>query len=388
MKVKDVKSIPLRVPATGALSGYLPYRDTLAKLVRKSWVSCFVQVETDEGEVGLGECLAREVPEATATIVEKLLKPVIVGRDPQDIDVLWELMYATMRTRGHNRGYFVEALSGVDIALWDLLGKLSGNPVYRLLGGAYDSDRVKAYASSVLYGTPKEMAAECSRLVDEGHDQIKVKIGMGIEKDAHAIKAIRDAIGYDVDIMCDANSAYSVKDAIRVGRNLERFECFWFEEPVPPDMVDGYVEISRALDIPIAGGESHFLRYDFRDLITKNCIDVAMPDVGRVGGISECRKIATLCATFGKKYSPHVGLSGAGIRAASLHLAATIPREVFLTYEYYQIRGQPNPLSNDVMKKPVELFEDGYVKMPGGNGLGIELDERVARKYDIRRGRA
>ncbi len=383
MKITNVKAIPLRVPVKGELSGYLPYRETLGELVRNAWVSCFVKVKTDEGVYGIGESLAREVPEATAAIIEKLLKPVIMGRDPRDVEVLWELMYNTLRTRGHSRGYFVEALSGVDIALWDLMGKAERKPVYKLLGGAYDT-KVKTYASSVLYGKPKEVAAECLRLVEEGHDQIKVKVGMGEGKDVANFKAIRDAIGYDVDIMLDANSAYSPYEAIRVGRKFERYECFWFEEPVPPDDIDGYVEVARALDVPIAGGESHCLRYDFRDMLARNAIDVAMPDVGRAGGITECKKIATLASTFDKKYSPHVGMSGAGIRSASLHLAASMPRNVFLTYEYYRVKGRPNPLSNDVMKKPVERFQDGHIMVPDGAGLGIELDERVAKKFIVR----
>src|SRR5437879_6304791 len=161
--------MPLRVPQTGDLSGYLPYRESLGQIVRKAWVSCFVKVITDEeGVYGTGESLAREVPEATAAIIERLLRPVIVGRDPREIEVLWELMYGTLRTRGHNRGYFVEALSGVDIALWDLMGKAEQKPVYELLGGAYDT-KLKAYASSVLFGKPKEMASECLKLVEEGH---------------------------------------------------------------------------------------------------------------------------------------------------------------------------------------------------------------------------
>ena len=385
MKVVRVRAIPLRVEASGDLSGYLPYPEKLAKLVRKAWVSCFVQIEADDGTVGLGESLAREVPEATAAIIEKLLAPVIIGRDPFDVDVLWELMYATMRTRGHNRGYFVEALSGVDIALWDLIGKASGRPVYTLLGGGHAPDRVKAYASSVLFGTSKEIASECSRLVEEGHDQIKIKVGMGDERDAANVKAAREAVGHDVDLMVDANSGYSPRQAIRMGRKFEMYDCAWFEEPVPPDNLDGYVEVAKALDIPIAGGESHFLRYDFRDMISKGAIDIAMPDVGRAGGISECRRIATLCSTFDKKYTPHVGLSGGGVRAASLHLAAAIPRGTFLNYEYYHIRGRPNPLSNDVMKRPVEEFSGGYVRVPKGSGLGIELDEKAIVKYTLPR---
>lgn len=373
----------MRVEASGDLSGYLPHREKLGRLVRRAWVSCFVQVEAEDGTIGLGESLTREVPEATAAIIEKLLKPVIVGNDPFDVDVLWELMYGTMRTRGHNRGYFVEALSGVDIALWDLMGKCSGKPVYTLLGGNHAGDRVKAYASSVLFGKPAEVAAECLRLVEEGHDQIKMKVGMGEEEDTANVKAARDAVGYGVQIMVDANSGYSPRQAIRMGRKFERYECTWFEEPVPPDDIEGYVEVARALDIPIAGGESHYLRYDFREMISSGAIDIAMPDVGRAGGISECRKISNLCTTFDKQYTPHVGLSGGGVRAASLHLAAATPRETFLNYEYYHIRGQPNPLSNEVMKRPVEVFRDGYVEVSKGPGLGIELNEKKANKYAL-----
>jgi D-arabinonate dehydratase/D-galactarolactone cycloisomerase len=325
----------------------------------------------------------REVPEATAAIIEKLLRPLLVGKDPFDVDVLWEMMYATLRTRGHNRGYLVEAISGIDIALWDLIGKAAGMPVHKLLGGAYDQ-KVKAYASSVLFGKPRNIAEEVERLVEEGHDQVKIKVGNDEDNDVASLKAVRDAVGYDIDIMVDANSAYSTYEAIRMGRKFERYECLWFEEPVPPDDIGGYIETARALDIPIAAGESHFLRYDFRELFVRNAVDIAMPDVGRAGGISESRKIATLAATFGKKFTTHVGLSGAGVRAASLQLAAVVPREVFLTYEYYEIRGRPNPLANDILIKPVERFKDGFVDLPNGPGLDIELNKKFIERYLVR----
>jgi L-alanine-DL-glutamate epimerase-like enolase superfamily enzyme len=208
-----------------------------------------------------------------------------------------------------------------------------------------------------------------------------MKVGMGEGKDEANIKAVRDAIGYNIDLMVDANSAYSPYQAIRLGRKLERYECLWFEEPVAPDNIDGYVEVARALDIPIAAGETHFLRYDFRDLMARNAVDIVMPDVGRAGGISECKKIAVMAAAFGKKYTPHVGLSGAGVKAASIHLSATIPGEVFLGYEYFQIRGRPNPLANDVIEHPIETFQKGYVDLPTSPGLGIELKESSLRKF-------
>jgi D-arabinonate dehydratase/D-galactarolactone cycloisomerase len=383
LKIVDVRAIPVTVPQKGELSGYLPHQEDLRPLIRKAWTSCFVEIETDDGLTGTGESVVREVPRATALIIEELLKPVIMGKDPADIDVLWELMYATLRTRGHSRGYFIEALSGVDIALWDLLGRAQGKPVYKLLGGAWDL-KVKAYASSILFGKPDEMAREALKLVEAGHDQIKMKVGMGERKDEENVRAVRETVGYDVGLMVDANSAYNAPQAIRLGRKFERYECLWFEEPVPPDDINGYIEVARALDIPIAGGESHFLRYDFRELIARNAIDIVMPDVGRAGGISECRKIASIASIFGKQYTPHVGLSGAGVRAASLHLSASIPRETFLSYEYYHIPGRPNPLANEITKRPIEVFKDGYVDVPSTPGLGIELKHSVVKGYRVK----
>ena len=382
MKIKEVTAVPVRAPQTGPVSGHLPYGKELSKFIRTGYTSCFVKIESDDGVVGVGESLVREVPEATAAIIEKLLRPILLGNSIYDIDVLWERMYATMRTRGHTRGYLLEAISGVDLALWDLLGKQLDLPVHKLIGGA-QSRELKAYASSILFGKPKAIAREATKLVDEGHRQIKLKVGMTESEDVANVKAVRDAVGYEVDLMVDANSAFSASEAVRRGRKFERYECFWFEEPVPPDNMDGYIEVSRKLDIPIAGGESYFSRYDFRDLIARDAVDIVMPDIGRAGGISECRKIASMASAFGKLYTPHIGLSGAGVRAATLQFACTLPRELFLTYEYYRIPNRPNPLATDVVKRPIEVFRGGYVEVPQRPGLGIELDEEALKRYAV-----
>lgn len=241
--------------------------------------------------------------------------------------------------------------------------------------------RVKSYASSMLFGTPDEVSKEALQLVTEGHDQIKLKVGMDEDDDVRNVKAIREAIGFDVDLMVDANSAYSAARAIRVGREFEKYECFWFEEPVPPDDVNGYAEVAKALDIPIAAGESHFSRYDFRDLILQNAVDIVMPDIGRVGGVSEAKKISVLASTFGKGLSPHVGLCGAGVRAAAIHFAATLPKEISMPYEYYQIRNRPNPLAIEIVEEQVERFDHGYVSVSSKPGLGINLDENVLASF-------
>jgi len=380
MEIVDVLAYPVYAEAKTPISGYLPYEEELGKKVRRGYSACFVKVVTDEGAYGFGESLVREVPQATAQIVEKLLKRIIVGKNPLDVEVLWEEMFSALKTRGHLKGYFIEALSGVDIALWDLKGKLLNQPVYNLLGGRFQG-KLKAYASSIVFGKPEVMAKRAKEWVNEGHDQIKVKVGMGIERDEINLKAIRDEVGYDVEIMADANSAYNFSKALKLGRILESLQISWFEEPVPPYDLEGYKQLKRKIDVPICAGESHFTRYDFKDLIINECIDIVQPDVARAGGISECIKIANLARTFSTPYTPHIGLSGAGCRAASIHLSASLPKETFLTYEIYDIKESPNPLAEDICDSPIEIFSNGYIKVSDRVGLGLEINEEKLKSY-------
>ncbi len=387
MKITNIEAYPLRTPRpeTGKATpdSFLPYWTHLAKAgIRSYYVTCFVKVITDEGLEGIGECTVREAPEAHAEIIERLLKPIVIGNDPFDRQVLWERMLATLRTRGHSEGFFLEAISGIDLALWDLTGKKLGLAVHKLLGGAHE-DRVKAYASSIFFGKPEDVADEARRLAEQGHDQMKLKIGMssaglGRGADIANVKAIRDAVGYDVDLMVDANSAFSARTAIYMGRKLEHYEAYWFEEPVPPDDLDGYIQVSHALDIPVSGSESLFGRYNFRDLIVKHAVDIVQPDIGRCGGISECQKIAAMAEAYDISFTPHIGFSGGGVRAATLQFVSTLPREIFLTYEYMY---RPSVIGNEVLKEPLERFHKGYLELPTKPGLGIELNEQVLAVY-------
>ncbi len=380
MKIVDVLAYPVYAEAKTPISGYLPYEEEIGEKIRKGYSACFVKVSTDEADYGFGESLVREAPQATAQVVENLLKRIIVGKNPLDVEVLWEEMFSTLKTRGHLKGYFIEALSGVDIALWDLKGKLLNQPVYNLLGGRFQS-KLKAYASSIVFGKPEVMAKRAREWVNEGHDQIKVKVGMDVERDAMNLRAIRNEVGYDVEIMVDANSAYNFSKALKLGKILESLQISWFEEPVPPYDLEGYKQLKRKIDVPICAGESHFTRYDFRDLIINECIDIAQPDVARAGGISECMKIANLARTFNIPYTPHIGLSGAGCRSASIHLSASLPKEAFLTYEIYDIKESPNPLASDICFSPVEIFSNGYVEVNDKAGLGLEINEEKLKSY-------
>jgi L-alanine-DL-glutamate epimerase-like enolase superfamily enzyme len=376
MKITKVDTFPLVAYRKENISGHLPYEKHLKGIARTGYYATFVKITTDEGHVGWGESICREVPQATAAIVEKLFAKILVGQDPLDNEVLWERMFHTLRSRGHSEGFFVEAISGVDCALWDIAGKHYNVPVHKLIGGAHE-DKVKAYASSILFGKPEDVAKEASKLSAQGHDQIKIKVGRG-EDDVKSVKLIRDRLGYDIDIMVDANSAYNIATAIKWGRKFEKYECMWLEEPVPPDDIQNYVKITKALDIPICGSEGLFGRYNHRDLLVSGAVDIIQPDIARVGGISEIKKIIAMTSAFDIPITLHVGLSGAGCRAAALQVAPTIPRELFLNYEIYYL---PNPLNTGITKKPIEVFKDGYVELPKEPGLGLHLDETSMMKF-------
>jgi len=393
MKIIGVKAYPLAASRPGVSPDkpdhYLPYwKELSAAGVRSKYYSCIVEITTDEGITGYGESLAREVPEAHALIIERLLKNILVGKNPTHVRELWEVMFSSLQTRGHYGGYFVEALSGVDIALWDIVGKLKKAPVYEILGGPTAS-RIKAYASSIYWhyldrSGPEAVAKEAVGLVEAGHDQIKLKIGvskMGGTEDADIklVKALRDAVGDEVNLMVDANSAFTFDEALKLGKAFEKHEVLWFEEPLPPHDLDGYVKLAKALDMNIAGGESLFSSHTFHDFIVKGGFDIAQPNLSRCGGITECMRIAELCKNHGVKLAPHVGLSGPGARAAALQVSAALPRDVFFTYEY--MYRQDNPLVTSLLAEPLEKFSRGHLELPKASGLGMSLDTSAIEKF-------
>ncbi|MFQ5794257.1 MAG: mandelate racemase/muconate lactonizing enzyme family protein [Candidatus Bipolaricaulia bacterium] len=341
-----------------------------------------VEIEIDDGTTGIGECISRRTPQVVKTIVEDLLTPVIRGKDPLDIEGLWEAMFDQLRRWGHSRGFMVEAISGVDIALWDIFSKTLGVPLYKALTG-HGRDRVRCYASSVYFNDLDWMQKEAQQQIDAGHTAIKVKIGRsrelgGPRMDVASVKAIREAVGPDVELMLDVNGAYHAATAVRVGRELEQYDISWIEEPVPPDDVAGYAHIRRMLKIPIAGGETEFTVYGFRDLIEQRGIDILQPDIARAGGVTGCRRIATLANAYHLQVAPHTGFSGGVSQLAALQFAAATPN--FLTYEYMYIH---NPL-REIFTEPFPKAEDGYIEVPQRPGLGLELDGDALDRYALR----
>ena len=383
LKITGVEVLNLVVPITDLTTPpeSLPYYQELKSIVFGSYKSVIVKVTGENGLIGMGECMTRLAPEALKSIIMDVLTPIIMGKNAFDYEFLWEEMYATMKQRGHYKGYMIEAISGVDMAIWDLMGKTLKLPVYNLLGGKF-RDEIQCYASSIRFRKPKEVVQEVKNILNEGFTQVKLKIGRGVEEDALAVKLLREEYGDDLTIMVDANSGYTVNSALKLGRIFEKYDVFWFEEPIPPDNMPGYHELTQKLDIPIAAGESEFTKYGFRELITTGNIDIIQPNVGRAGGFTEVRNILSMARAYGIPYAPHTGSSSGITMTAEIHLAAYAQN--FLTYEYMRTawsHEQSNPLKSDLLKVNLDAQSGGKIRVPKTEGLGIDLNEATVKKY-------
>ncbi len=395
MKITNVEAFALRAPspvaqtywgstawasATSAPWEEWPPRWRMRAAYSETLNTVIVKVTADTDLVGFGEAKAPVAPEATREVVRDLLAPCIVGADPLDIDVLWERMYGTMRLRAHQSGFLLEAISGVDIALWDLAGKALGVPVHKLLGGAYRS-QVKVYASGLPgikrlddADAQRTLQDEARRLVAQGFRAMKVAIGFGVDVDAETVRLVREAVGSDILLLADAAGNYDVAGAGRLGRTLEGYGVGWLEAPVPPEHLDGHAQLARSLDLPIAT-DLLSTRYQVREFLMRGALDIVQPDVCRSGGLTECRKIAHLADTFGAGFAPHVSIGSAIQFAASAHLGAAVPNFVIMEYWISE-----NPMGNTVLRTPLRL-EDGMLVVPTGAGLGLDIVEDALLRY-------
>lgn len=367
MKITNVEPIIVAAPLDE------PWK--IGTAIFRTMTATLVRVETDEGISGIGECLTRFAPEAAAAIVEKILKPVVVGQDPFEIELIWEKMYGVMRGRGHSKGFTIEAMSGVDIALWDVMGKALGQPIHRLLG-SYGRTTLPVYASSLLFKPTAVLVAEAEQLAACGYTGIKLKIGQGDKTDMTNVREIRRAVGDNVKLMTDANCAFDTHSAMLLGRQLQDEGVYWFEEPVAPENLDGYSKLAHALDMAIAGGESEFTRWAFKDLMAREAIDIIQPDLGRCGGFTEARKIAAVASAFDVPVAPHTGASSAVSIAAAIQWAAALPN--MLTFEYMY---PPNPLREQLLLEPLPAVEKSCLRVLQNPGLGVELDPKALARF-------
>ncbi|MEV6012244.1 mandelate racemase/muconate lactonizing enzyme family protein [Streptomyces sp. NPDC051976] len=357
----------LRYPASSHL--VLPRRGQYATLVK---------VHAEDGSVGIGECYGLPSPEVTATVVSQVLAPLLIGQDGLATTAIWERLFQGQAAGGHNRGFYLEALAGIDLALWDLRGKVADLPVHRLLGGPI-RERVDCYASPVaLHADPDDSARQALGFVEAGFRALKVKIGRGIRTDRAHLTAVRAAVGEDIDILTDVNCAYDLDEATRVGAVLRDLDISWYEEPLQVDDLANLAELRRRTGLTVVNGETHFTRFDLRDSLLHRAIDVFMPNVARSGGITEATRLAALASAFHVDIAPHGVGSGVSLCAA-LQLCAATPN--LRTYEYNRL---PNPIREAILRNPPE-FRDGALTVPTGPGLGFELDDAVVDRYTIAR---
>lgn len=352
--------------------------------------SGLVTIQTEDGLTGYGEAKVHVGSAgnyaAVCAVIEHELAPLLLGEDARNITGLWQKMYNGSRAHhagNHGRsfpvlgrrGVTVSAISGIDVALWDLLGKSLGVPVYQLLGGRC-RDRILAYASGG-WGGPGQIAAEGRRYVEMGYRAIKIRAGLNdptIDVSAERVRELREAVGPGVKLMIDGHGTLSVPDAKRLCRKLEPYDVAWFEEPTPIDYPDGMRQVREATDIPIAAGESEQTRYPFRDLLQLGAVDVLQPDLSICGGISEARHIASLASAYQTQLAPHV-FGGGVIFAAGLHFAAAIPNVAILEHCHGY-----NPLLHEMVPERFPLV-DGQFEFSDRPGLGVTPDAAFVAEF-------
>jgi D-galactarolactone cycloisomerase len=315
-----------------------------------------------------------------------MLGPTLIGADPMQTETLWQNLYSPLREHGR-QGPLVDALSAIDIALWDIKGKHFEMPIHRLLGGPIRTE-VPAYATGLFRfteGNPEDyLAAEANSYIAEGFSAVKMKVGFGLKEDVRAVRAVRNAIGSEPLLMVDANEAYDATAAIMLGRQIEQFDIAWFEEPVPPEHLESYCDVRRGQPIPVAGGEASFTRYGFREIFVKGAMDIVQPDICAAGGFTECKKIIDMAQAFGVRCNPHTFGSPVAI-AASLHLLAVTPdNPVSLnpTPPMLEFDRTEHPVRSALLTEALEPRQ-GIVKIPEGPGLGIDLDRNILERFRV-----
>jgi D-galactarolactone cycloisomerase len=350
--------------------------------------SAICVVDTDEGIQGVGEAFYFGGPaQVVAALIDDGLGPLVVGHDPFDTSVLWDRLYNWTRDQGQ-KGLTISAISALDIALWDIKGKALGLPVYKLLGGAYRT-RARAYATGLYepQGVPSIVDAlveEAVGYAEAGFTGMKLKVGYGLARDEGYVRAIREAIGGDIALMVDANHAYNASEAIRLARVLADYDVYWFEEPVVPEDLDGYVEVRAASDVPIAGGECEYTRYGFRQLIDRRAVDILQPDLCAAGGYTEVMKIIAMASAASIPVVPHVWGTNVGL-AAALQLYAALPNfpeRRFAAEPFFEYDRSHHPFRDGVTREQL-IFDRGYLEIPDRPGLGISLDMAFVQKFSL-----
>ena len=388
MKITSIKSHVLRYQLDKEL-GY-------SQQYYKHRTTHLVCVETDEGITGWGECFGPgNIALANKFIIENVISPMVLGEDPRNKEKIWHKVYNLLRDSGQ-KGMPVQAISGLDIALWDILGKKSKLPLYQLVGGKCNTEvAVYGYGMMLQNKSVKELVplfeAEAKKIKSKNFKAMKMKVGLGPKEDLKLVTAVRKVIGDDYKLMVDANHAYNTSDALYVGRGLDDLGVYWFEEPIAPEDYEGYKELKNKLKTNIAGGEAEFTKWGWKHLIQNRCIDIAQPEVCGLGGITEYLKVVALAQANFIPVVNHVWGSALSI-AVNLHLLTAMPDTpggLFPAKPMLEFDTTDNNIFiSDLTEEKFDVFDqvknnNGFVKVLEGNGIGLNPSKNFIKKYEI-----
>lgn len=360
----------------------VPFQSASMRFDRRAHV--LVEIICDNGLTGWGECLGPARPNAA---VVAAYRNWLIGQNPLETEKIWAVLYNALRDQGQ-RGLSLTALSGIDIALWDIKGKHFGVPVSTLLGGRF-RETVKAYATGSFKRDGVDRVEDNARDIalyrSQGFHASKIKVGFGIEEDLRVIKAARDSAGSDMRLMADGNHGYGVLEAIEFGRRAADYGLDWFEEPVVPEQLAAYREVRAKQPIPVAGGETWHSRWGMKEPIETRCIDIVQPDLAGVGGFTEAKRVADLAALHGVRVVPHVWGTAVHIAAALQFIAAMVPDPVRVNpiEPILEFDRTDNPFRQAVITTPIEHL-NGVVSIPDGPGLGIEINRDALTDFKMK----
>ena len=342
---------------------------------------CIVKITCSDGTYGWGEGYG------PANILEsgiEFLKAQVLGENPLHNEVIWNKMYRKTLDFAR-RGVLVASMSAIDIAIWDIKGKLLNQSVGSLLGGV-QRKYVVPYATGMYFtekdNLTKDFEVEAKLYLEKGFKAIKMKVGLGIAKDVNNVKHLRSIIGYDIKLMIDSNHAYTYTEALELSKKLEKYEISWFEEPVSPEFYEQYAELRQKTTIPIAGGECEYLRFGFHQLLKNKSVDIIQPDICACGGLTEAKRIASLASTYGADIVPHTWGSSIGIHVA-LHFISnleSLPGRMFSPDFLLEFDQTENALREQLTFPKLEM-KNGKIQVPSSPGLGLEVNEDELHKF-------
>jgi len=345
---------------------------------------CIVKVTSDTGHVGWGEGYG---PAGVIRAGIEHLTQFLIGQNPLETETIWSIMYR--RTLDFaRRGILVSAISAIDVALWDLKGKILEQPVHLMLGGG-KRDSIIPYAAGMYFTNGGKLcdilSKEAKQYADLGYKAMKMKVGLCIEEDIENVRMVREAIGPNIALMIDANHAYNLREAIHLAKAVEPYNIYWFEEPISPEYYEQYAELRTKTTIPIAGGECEYLRFGFQTLLQSKSVDIVQPDICATGGLTEAKRIATLASVYGVEVVPHSWGTGIAI-AAALHFVCnldTVPGRLRTPNCYIEYDRTENGLRDELTSTDM-VVENGEIKITDAPGLGFEFNEDALHKYTLK----